>query len=44
MDADSVLLEFLIYDGAIEANYLNDLLYDLNGLFELLEAAQQKEG
>lgn len=34
----SMLLEFLIYDGAIEANYLKDLLYDLEGLFMLLEA------
>jgi hypothetical protein len=33
----SMLLEFLIYDGATEANYLKDLLYDLEGLFMLLE-------
>ncbi|MEJ0057613.1 MAG: hypothetical protein WDN75_19390 [Bacteroidota bacterium] len=38
-----MLLEFLMYDGAIEASYLNDLLYDLDGLFELLEAAQREE-
>jgi hypothetical protein len=35
-----MLLEFLMYDGAIEANYLHDLIYDLDGLFELLEVIQ----
>jgi hypothetical protein len=33
----TLLIEFLMYDGAIEANYLQDLLYDIQGLFELLE-------
>ena len=33
----TLLIEFLMYDGAIEANYLQDLLYDMQGLFELLE-------
>jgi hypothetical protein len=36
----TMLIEFLMYDGATEANYLQDLLYDLQGLFELLEAMQ----
>ena len=35
-----LLLEFLQFDGAIEAEYLNDLLHDLEGLFTLLEAIQ----
>ncbi len=34
----TMLIEFLMYEGAIEANYLQDLLYDLQGLFELFEA------
>lgn len=33
----SMLLEFLQFDGAIEAGYLKDLLYDLEGLFALLD-------
>jgi hypothetical protein len=36
----TMLIEFLMYEGAIEANYLEDLLYDLQGLFELLEVIQ----
>jgi hypothetical protein len=36
----TLLIEFLMYDGAIEADYLQDLLYDLQGLFELLETIQ----
>lgn len=35
-----MLLEFLQHDGAIEANYLKKLLYDLEGLFELLDAIE----
>jgi hypothetical protein len=31
-----------MYDGAIEANYLQDLLYDFEGLFDLLELAQDE--
>jgi len=34
-------MEFLTYEGATEAGYLQDLLYDLQGLFEFLEAIQQ---
>ena len=37
-----LLLEFLQYDGAVEAGYLNDLLFDLEGLFELLDAIQSE--
>ncbi len=36
----NLLLEFLQFDGAMEAGYLNDLLYDLEGLFTLLDAIQ----
>lgn len=35
-----LLLGFLQYDGAIEAGYLSDLLYDLEGLYRLLDAIQ----
>lgn len=45
----NMLLEFLQFDGAIEAGYLNDLIYDLEGLFALLdvieaEGKQNKQG
>jgi hypothetical protein len=36
----TMLIEFLMYEGATEVNYLQDLLYDLQGLFELLDAIQ----
>lgn len=35
-----MLLEFLQHDGAIEADYLKKLLYDLEGLFALLDAIE----
>jgi hypothetical protein len=35
-----MLLEFMMSDLAVEAFYLKDLLYDLEGLFELLDAIQ----
>lgn len=35
-----MLLEFLMLDTAVESFYLKDLLYDLEGLFELLDAIQ----
>ena len=35
-----LLIEFLQFDGAIEAGYLDDLLYDLEGLYTLLDAIQ----
>jgi hypothetical protein len=38
----SLLIEFLTYEGATEAEYLQDLLYDLEGLFELLEKVQDE--
>lgn len=34
-----MLVEFLQYQGATEAVYLNDLLYDLEGLFHVLDVA-----
>jgi len=37
-----MLLEFLQFDGSIEASYLQDLLYDLDGLFDLLELVQSE--
>jgi hypothetical protein len=36
-----MLMEFLTYEGATEVGYLQDLLYDLQGMFEFLEAIQQ---
>jgi len=33
----SLLLEFLMYDGSAEAEYLRDLVIDLDGLFGLLD-------
>lgn len=38
----TLLIEFLMYEGAIEASYLQDLLYDLQGLFDLLEVIQSE--
>ncbi len=38
-----MLLEFLQYDGALEAGYLNDLLYDLEGLYDLLDVIQAEK-
>jgi hypothetical protein len=35
-----MLLEFLMTHGADEGLYLNDLLYDLEGLFELLDCIE----
>lgn len=35
-----MLLEFIQHDGAIEADYLKKLLYDLEGLFELLDVIE----
>jgi hypothetical protein len=36
----SWLLEFLMYDGSAEAEYLYHLVIDLDGLFELLEVVE----
>ncbi|MEJ0033295.1 MAG: hypothetical protein WDO15_24500 [Bacteroidota bacterium] len=38
----SWLLEFLMYDGSAEAEYLYHLVIDLDGLFELLEVVQEE--
>ena len=32
-----MLLDFLMQDGAVEALYFKDLIYDIEGLFELLD-------
>lgn len=39
----SLLLEFLMYDGSAEAEYLRDLMIDLDGLFSLLDAMEEKQ-
>lgn len=36
----NMLLEFLQFDGGTEASYLNNLLYDLEGLFALLDVIE----
>jgi hypothetical protein len=38
----SLLLEFLMYDGSSEAEYLRDLVIDLDGLFTLLDAMEEE--
>jgi hypothetical protein len=38
----SLLLEFLMYDGSSEAEYLKELVVDLDGLFELLDVVDEK--
>ena len=38
----SMMFEFLMHDGAIEAMYLQDLLYDIEALFELLDTIQSE--
>jgi hypothetical protein len=38
----SLLLEFLMYDGSTEAEYLRDLVIDLDGLFTLLDAMEEE--
>lgn len=37
-----VLSEFLMYEGSIEADYLPDLLFDMLGLFNLLEVVHDE--
>lgn len=37
----SLLLEFLMYDGSAEAEYLRDLMIDMDGLFTLLDAMEE---
>jgi hypothetical protein len=36
----TLLIEFLMFEGATEVSYLPDLLYDLQGLFSLLDVIQ----
>lgn len=38
----SWLLEFLMYDGSAEAEYLYHLVTDLSGLFDLLDVIQDE--
>ena len=38
----SLLLEFLMYDGSPEAEYLQDLVVDLDGLFQLLDVLEEE--
>lgn len=35
-----MLLEHLMHEGSLEDLYLHDLLYDLQGLFELFDAIE----
>ena len=37
-----MLLEFMMYDGAVEALYLQDLIYDLDAIFNLLDVVQSE--
>ena len=37
----TMLIDFLMYEGAVEVSYLEDLLYDLQALFALLDAIQR---
>jgi hypothetical protein len=38
----TLLLEFLMYDGSAEAEYLKPLAVDLSGLFDLLDAIENE--
>ena len=40
----SLLIEFLMFDGGTEAVFLRDLLYDLMGLYELLDCIEREGG
>jgi hypothetical protein len=40
----SWLLEFLVYDGSVEAPYLQDLIMDLDSLFDLLDKIEKAQG
>ncbi len=37
----TLLMDFLMSEGATEANYLQDLLYDLQGLFSLIDVIEK---
>lgn len=38
-----MLIEFLMREGSLESVYLKDLLYDIEGLFELLDVIESEE-
>jgi hypothetical protein len=38
----TMLLEFLMQDGVTEADYLQNLLFDLHGVFDLLEVIESE--
>jgi len=38
-----MLIDFLMFDGAKDAGYLQDLLYDIDGLFELLDKLESDD-
>lgn len=40
----TMLIDFLMTDGATESAYLQDLLYDLGGLFDLLDVLESESG
>jgi hypothetical protein len=39
----TMLIDFLTSEGGTEALYLQDLLYDIGGLFELLDVIDSRE-
>lgn len=39
----SLLLEFMANEGAIDSSYLQDLAFDLQGLFEFLDFAEREK-
>ncbi len=38
-----MLLEFLMHEQSVESIYLKDLLYDINGLFDLLDVIESEQ-
>ena len=38
-----MLLEYLLSDGSVENRHFNDLIYDLEGLFTVLDTAEDAE-
>src|SRR5882757_9891544 len=40
----NLLMEFLMYDGGTEAVFLKELLYDLTGLYDLLDCLEREGG
>jgi hypothetical protein len=39
-----MLFDYLMHESSLEDFYLKDLLYDLQGLFELFDAIEMEEG